>query len=201
MNKTAFIISSPLEGEDARRAGEGEKAVTTLSSPSSGLRPPSPSVWRRNNGFTLIELLVVVLIIGILAAIALPQYQVAVEKARTVQGITLVRSWADALDRYKLANGTYPTLAGGGQITDRATINAIGLDIELPAVQGFNYGLSYSASTNAATSVSIKRPTSQCIYYIEARLAPRTYLCYINSTYDSNNICAKTCKSLCGKGA
>ncbi|MBO7237859.1 MAG: prepilin-type N-terminal cleavage/methylation domain-containing protein [Elusimicrobiaceae bacterium] len=57
--------------------------------------------------FTLIELLVVVLIIGILAAIALPQYQKAVMRSRYATLKNLTRSIAEAEEIYYLANNKY----------------------------------------------------------------------------------------------
>lgn len=68
-------------------------------------------------GFTLIELLVVVLIIGVLAAIAVSQYQKAVEKSRYAKMLSIITNLAKEYQVYYMRNGEHPTSLADLDIT------------------------------------------------------------------------------------
>ncbi len=73
---------------------------------------------RNKKGFTLIELLVVVLIIGILAAIALPQYKMAVMKAKVAAVLPIMRRFYDGMAERKLLHGNYNPFEDSNDVSD-----------------------------------------------------------------------------------
>lgn len=95
---------------------------------------------KNNKGFTLIELLVVVLIIGILAAIALPQYFKAVRKARASEALIVVKNLKDASERYRLANGSFTGLSDSV------------LDITVPESTNYTYAVATTGITATPTA-------------------------------------------------
>ncbi|MGI4847915.1 MAG: type IV pilin protein [Janthinobacterium lividum] len=77
-------------------------SMPTLADLAYGLRQK-----RRQRGFTLIELMIVVVIVGILAAVALPNYNEYVRRGRRSDAMSALTSGAQALERYYTENMSY----------------------------------------------------------------------------------------------
>lgn len=114
---------------------------------------------KNKKGFTLIELLVVVLIIGILAAIALPQYTKTVEKSRSSEALTNLKAITDAANRYYLMNDSYTGL----------DISPTGnLDVEPPSNNTGRFSYFIGTTTAPTTQTALGTVASNANIFIRA---------------------------------
>lgn len=149
-------------------------------------------------GFTLIELLVVVLIIGILSAVALPQYQTAVLKARTTEAFTNVKSLKDAAQVYRLETGTWPKSFDDLTLEWKGSGWGNGDDGTAHAVIRFSNGSSCALDTpDGNIYCSVKGNVMIRYYFLEqaSGIFSSTYTCWALSTETNAN---KVCLALGG---
>lgn len=131
-------------------------------------------------GFTLIELLVVVLIIGILSAVALPQYNKAVKKSRFAQIVTAAKTLADAQTVYYMANGEYTTEWDQLDITLPSK-----LEIHSDTVY-FKHGLCHLMGNRIACSTA----GGQAVLTVWPSTGTRWCCAYSTDNYAASSLCA-----------
>ena len=116
-------------------------------------------------GFTLIELMIVVAIVGILAAVAVPNYQRYITKAKISESITLLASLKPWAVEYHLANQKYPaTLASLGSDLEGQTkgsyLKSIAIENDAGNTNYFRMSGELTADVGGATGVSVYLETS-----------------------------------------
>lgn len=108
---------------------------------------------RVQKGFTLIELMIVVAIVGILAAIAIPQYQDYTRRARVTEGISLAASAKTAVTETFQTRGVSPMIAATGWVAPAATPNVNGVAITDAGVITITYNQAVMGTAAAPTLV------------------------------------------------
>lgn len=145
-----------------------------------------------SKGFTLIELLVVVLIIGILAAIAIPMYEKSVEHSRMAEAVAVVKALAEANKRYYLATGAYTTNISLLDVTIQGTPVAS----NLVDTKYFRYLLTPGNPT-IANAYRLPYPEKYRIYALPTT---SNFSCYFPAGSSGNAIETALCNELQANG-
>ena len=139
-------------------------------------------------GFTLIELLVVVLIIGILAAVALPQYFKAVEKSRSTEALSVLGSIAAAEERYRLSTSDNTYIKDYGAF-DISFTNADGTDASGDTLTTKNFSIVLGTDSVTATRTGSAGSGDQGDYSITREYRSGKVTCSDGTGATNKGIC------------
>jgi len=148
-------------------------------------------------GFTLIELLVVVLIIGILSAVALPQYTKAVEKSRIAEAVLTLSSLQKAADRFALAQ----SCDDGGCITWGPFLGDNGPNNGNFDIDYNHLDCSYNSGYGCASKHFSYSAVYADVWNISATRLSGDYTLTVRRIPFANGEWSKSCSSTTAKGA
>ena len=112
---------------------------------------------RGQKGFTLIELMIVVVIIGILAALAIPRFMRATTKSKQSEAKQILKQIYTMQQSYRQANDTY--WDAGGAVAGSATPNAFGtLGVEIGPTARYSYSLAGVTATTFLATATVPAP-------------------------------------------
>ena len=118
---------------------------------------------RNQGGFTLVELMIVVIIVGILAAVAIPMYQGATERAKASEAVAALGTIRGAMRVYFAEHGTYvnASFTDGAQVTNGNVLDVSDTDLlgryfstECYTFDGVPTANAYSIECNGASSTA-----------------------------------------------
>lgn len=116
-------------------------------------------------GFTMVELLVVILIVGALAAIAIPVFLSQQHKAHGSAMASDLRTTASELESYYSSNQSYPSWLDGESLSGNVTID----DELLKLTAGDTVRVDYNSDGSAYCLTASSRYVSERRYYISDR--------------------------------
>jgi type II secretion system protein G len=135
---------------------------------------------RKEEGFTLIELLIVVAIIGIIAAIAIPNLLNAIDRGKQKRTMADLRSIGTSIEAYAVDNNVYPTAADAATLAGAITPVYIK---SMPQTDGWSNTLQVDSTSSAYTIYSYGKDGTGTTCTAGITTTFQDEICFVNGQF------------------